>query len=711
MGLERRSLASETSADPKGVILSVTLLGKLCFHAGGDEIDLLSRKTRALLGYLALAEAQEESRERLVGLFWSEVPEERARASLRQALHEIRNALSTSGFTGFRTDKLAVAFDRTQIRVDVIDVVKDAASGIPHPRLLDQPNQIDDILAEVENSDPAFQTWLTAKRQTLRDQIIRHLETCLRAEKQATEAGRNIAQAIVNLDQTHEEACRYLIRAHIAVGAVGSALKIYKSLWDLLEEDYDVEPTQQTQDLIAEIKAALPFRGSSSADGLDLAQLDIRSTVKPSAIAPSPSMVSGLDVDQPPGAGPSPSRLVLSVASFALAGGQSARDYLVQGFRRELIACFVRFREWQVRDRAISTQDHAPKHPGDEYILDASGYETRRAVELVLTLRDGASGTYLWSESLTLKLENWHQLQQNLVRRITSALNVHVSAERMNRIAGGQIADLRAYDIWLFGQATLLGFDPQKWDKAAELFRQVIRQTPDFAPAFSSLAQLNNSYHIVKPGTHRDLNRTMEALAFAQESVRLDPLDSRSQLCLGWSHAMAKHYEQAMIYIPLAHELNDNDPWTCVSAANCYAFCGRHKEAADIIDSTRRRNALVAPSALQWAYQTAIRFMIGDYENCITAADFAGDLNPNVPGFKAAALYHLGRKDAARAELERFYGVVRSRWSVEEPVTPAAMTRWFLQLFPIGTPESWERLRDGIAGAGAPVDGLIHHQW
>jgi hypothetical protein len=120
---------------------------------------------------------------------------------------------------------------------------------------------------------------------------------------------------------------------------------------------------------------------------------------------------------------------------------------------------------------------------------------------------------------------------------------------------------------------------------------------------------------------------------------------------------------------------------------------------------------LVAPSALQWAYQTAIRFMIGDYENCIAAADFAGDLNPNVPGFKAAALYHLGRKDDARAELEHFYSIVRSRWSVEEPATPAAMTRWFLQLFPIAMPESWERLRDGIAGAGAPVDGLIHHQW
>ena len=103
--------------------------------------------------------------------------------------------------------------------------------------------------------------------------------------------------------------------------------------------------------------------------------------------------------------------------------------------------------------------------------------------------------------------------------------------------------------------------------------------------------------------------------------------------------------------------------------------------------------------------------MIGDYEGCVAAADFAGDLNPNVPGFKAAALWHLGRQEQAAAELDRFFTVVRDRWCVQEPANPAAMTRWFLQLFPIAKPESWARLRDGIAGAGAPVNGLLHHQW
>jgi tetratricopeptide (TPR) repeat protein len=482
---------------------------------------------------------------------------------------------------------------------------------------------------------------------------------------------------------------------------------VYKTLWDLLDVDYDVEPTKQTQDLIAEIKAALPFSGASGTGGMPVEPPGVPAGDKPEAMLPKARPSSGLNVD--PLLAAREARLILSVGPFVLSGTDPKRDYLAQGFRRELIACFVRFREWHIRDWTSPPADSPLKGPRDEFILDASGFETRKALHLVLTLRDGTTGTYLWSESLTLTLENWHQAQQNLVRRIASALNVHVSAERLSRIMSRQVADLKAYDIWLFGQATLLGFDPQRWDNAADLFRQVVRLMPDFAPAFSSLAQLNNSYHIVKPGTPRDANRTMQALAYAQEAVRLDPLDSRSQLCLGWSHAMAKRYEQAMIYIPLAQGLNDNDPWTLVSAANCYAFCGYDKEAAEIVDSMLERKATIVP--LQWAYHTAVRFMIGDYEGCVAAADFAGDLNPNVPGWKTAALYHLGRKQHAATELERFFTVVRARWSVQEAATPAAMTRWLLHLFPVAKPESWERLRAGLAGAGAPVDGLFHHQW
>jgi DNA-binding SARP family transcriptional activator len=96
MGLQGVVPPGQDDSGATSSILSIKLLGKFSLHVGDHEIELLSRKTKALLGYLALTETQEESRERLIGLFWSEVPEERARASLRQALHEIRNSTDST---------------------------------------------------------------------------------------------------------------------------------------------------------------------------------------------------------------------------------------------------------------------------------------------------------------------------------------------------------------------------------------------------------------------------------------------------------------------------------------------------------------------------------------------------------------------------------------------------------------------------------------
>ncbi len=57
--------------------------------ADGRDIKLRKRKARALLAYLALTDGCQETRERLVGLLWSDSEEDKARSSLRQILHEL----------------------------------------------------------------------------------------------------------------------------------------------------------------------------------------------------------------------------------------------------------------------------------------------------------------------------------------------------------------------------------------------------------------------------------------------------------------------------------------------------------------------------------------------------------------------------------------------------------------------------------------------
>ena len=359
-----------------------------------------------------------------------------------------------------------------------------------------------------------------------------------------------------------------------------------------------------------------------------------------------------------------------------------------------------------MRDVTLSAATGSQAVDGAEYMVEASALEADEgAIRLVITLRDLATNTFLWSERLNVSLANWFEAHQLVVRRITTALNVHLSAERLVAVAHCPPGDLKAYDVWLLGQATFLSFNAGSWEKARDLFRQVIAQTPDFAPAYSTLAQLNNTQHIAMPGILRDANRTAEALAYAREAARLDPLDSRSQLCLGWSHALLRQFEQATIFIRLACELNENDPWTLVSSAVCLSLCGQYEQAQEIAEHTL--GLPLAPSPMQWQYHACIRFLCSDYRGCVEATVASGYFGYAL-GFSASALSHLGDSRAAADELRHFFELVRGHWVGNEPPSDANITRWFLYIAPTKRTEDWERLRDGLAAAGAPVEGLSY---
>src|SRR6266478_8937706 len=74
--------------------LSLTLLGG--FQARlepGSALSLPTRKSQALLAYLALPLGRAHPRDKLAALLWGGIREESARASLRQALFVARKAL------------------------------------------------------------------------------------------------------------------------------------------------------------------------------------------------------------------------------------------------------------------------------------------------------------------------------------------------------------------------------------------------------------------------------------------------------------------------------------------------------------------------------------------------------------------------------------------------------------------------------------------
>jgi hypothetical protein len=61
----------------------------------------------------------------------------------------------------------------------------------------------------------------------------------------------------------------------------------------------------------------------------------------------------------------------------------------------------------------------------------------------------------------------------------------------------------------------------------------------------------------------------------------------------------------------------------------------------------------------------------------------------------------------AREEARRFLNGIRSFWVGSSAPTDEAVVRWVLQAHPISVRSRWEALRDGLRGAGLPVEGIV----
>jgi DNA-binding SARP family transcriptional activator/TolB-like protein len=699
--LPEARIVEATASPGTRPLLLISVLGGATFAYGGREIGLRNRKGRALLAYLALSEAGEEQRERLAGLFWSEYGEQNARATLRQAVHELRDAMLGAGCDALFATRNTIGLQSGAFRVDLNELLASVAAREASETLLRDARLAETLLAGFDDLDPSFHGWLMGRRQTLHDRLIRDLEAGYRDLALPRRRRRRLAEAALLLDPTHEEACRVVMRAAAEDGEIGAAIRAYDALYRLLGEEYDMEPSAVTQALIAEVKQG-KFDTIAAAEPVAASPvLSLSEEVQQALLAPHRSLTAPL----PP---PTSAKPALSIEPFAMSGVHADRAHLVDAFRIELIAGLARFREWYVTgtDGSLAEQ-HGGVPVSSRYAVTTTAYQAGATINVVMVLHDRAANLAVWGERFELRLDRWFEAQQRIVRRIAATLNVQLSSERMARLAHMSDVSLEAHDIWLRGQLVINGYRAGDWNRTAEMLARAIEREPGFSPLYSALSQMNNVVHFVQPGRFRDERHVQRTLALAQRAVALDPRDSRAQLCLGWALAFCRRYSQAELHMEIACELNGNDSHTLMSSAMFHGFNGDTERA--VKQAAASMELTLAPTLSHFGYLTNIRFLHGDYEGTIVAADRAHEGLPTMLAFRAAALCKLGREKEARQDVGRFHANVRAAWAGDDAPSEAAIARWLLHLYPISRAEIWERLRDGMAAAGIPVAGLTHH--
>jgi len=618
------------------------------------------------LAYLILTGQLRETRGRLAALLWSESDEERARASLRQCIRDLRQIETETGQDFLTVDKLAVGAIAGRFHTDIetlneafeIDDFEDVA------RLL--ANARDGLCAGLYDCDPAFDNWLRMHSTAWIDRTVSRLATLL--ETAAEDDRKSIAVCILQLDPFFEPAVLEMLRVLHREGGYARALAYFERYAEMLREELDL---------------GVPRKVAA-----ELAQLKEAPAAEPPA-RPAP----------PPERKAAPERPTIAIITVR---GDPEDAHLQFALASELSASLSRFRHWI----AVHAEMDAP---AGAVAREDLGKAVSDAVDLAVVIRlgvengqhvfeigcyDYADATKQFTMTALPDSSSWRSASNELCAQIAARLQIAISSTRLHRIGETSPRQVSAYDSWLDGQRLSLMWRKDTEQAAVECYEESIRLDPQLSCAYSSLAGVLNSRWIVWPGSPDNAQDLVRGFELAKRAVLLDPFDHRNQVNLAWSHLLAHRWELAEFHFALAHDLNASNPTTLIAYALASSYLGEHQRATELSRRAFQLNPVNDPHF--HGYQATIAFLAGDFQGCVDAARRSDNLFPDISGWAAAANAEMGRDEEARADFQRFVERLAAAWFGKGQPDRMQAAEWLKTAFPIRQASDRQRLARAV---------------
>jgi TolB-like protein len=530
--------------------LRLRLLGRfeLCARDGRDATPT-NRKTRAVLACLALSPGHLWPREKLMALLWSDRSEEQARASLRQALAELRRALGEPPPLCSGND--AVSLESALLSVDAVEFEHLAKSG----QLFEAAALYrGDLLDGHGVRDGAFDDWLLIERRRLHDLAVEVLSRY--AGSQAGEAGIETALRLLQIEPEREETQRLLMRLYAAANRRPLALRQYEVCRETLQRELGVEPDAETEALYRQIQ-----NGAKPAISYEVNQT-------PAARAPS---------------GDKPS---IAVLPFVNMSGDPEQEYFVDGLTDDIITALshvsgltviARTSSFIYKGEKVDTKRVA-KELSVGYVMEGSVRRAGERVRVSAQLIDGMTGHHVWAERYDRPAGDIFDIQDEIMRSVAATTEIHIHLSERLAIESRASSEPGAGELTMRAWGRFHDFTPEAFVEASELAEQALHLDPT-----------NRRAHIIRARAHlaqmffgiipQDEANIGLGLQLAQIGVRLSPRDEWAHFCLAFAYELAGRIKDGVAECKRAIELNPNFSVAYAELGRKYALLGQPEQA------------------------------------------------------------------------------------------------------------------------------------
>jgi serine/threonine protein kinase/Tfp pilus assembly protein PilF len=325
----------------------------------------------------------------------------------------------------------------------------------------------------------------------------------------------------------------------------------------------------------------------------------------------------------------SPKIRSLAVLPFVNATSDPNNEYLSDGLTESLIGTLSQLPNLKVMARStvfrFKGKEDDPKQIGQTLQVNAVlvGRITERGdnIGVQADLVDTTDGSELWGSHYDRKLADITEVQSDITRDISSGLRIKLTGNEQQNLGKAGTANPEAYRLYLEGRQLWYGRRSDGLDKSIALFEQAIAADPNYALAYTGLA---DTYSVI-PSYDRSFSPKRARLLSdqaAQKALLLDPS------------------------LPEAH----------LARANSLNTSGRWKEA----ETEYRRTLELAPNNANAHYFHGLLLVpLKRFDESLTEYQTALSLDPLSPIINlnyAITLRIAGHRDESQARFEQLIG-------------------------------------------------------
>jgi TolB-like protein/DNA-binding winged helix-turn-helix (wHTH) protein/Flp pilus assembly protein TadD len=226
---------------------------------------------------------------------------------------------------------------------------------------------------------------------------------------------------------------------------------------------------------------------------------------------------------------------VLPLDNFS---GDASQDYFADGMTDELITDLAQIRALRVVSRTSVMMYKGTRKPlpqiarelNVDAVVEGSVFRSGDQVRITAQLIQVPADKHLWAQSYEGNFRDTLTVQNQVARTIAEEIRIEVTPREQAALKSAKIINPEAYEAYLKGRYSWNQRTAEGLKKAVEYFNVAIAKDPNYAAAYSGLADtyalLGDWQYTVMPATEA----MPRALAAARKALQLD--DS-----LGEAHA------------------------------------------------------------------------------------------------------------------------------------------------------------------------------